>query len=117
MNNKELTPPDQTPHGGGTEVRTLSGDVSQEWTPEYVRQIGGHYSIRQQKDRAIADAHNAALAAEREDKEYYKTMFLEGNKRAIRAEQALAAEREKGRQLMESIETYTRKVKDERAGI
>jgi len=34
----------------------------QEWTPEYVREIGGHYSIRQQRDKAIADAHNAALA-------------------------------------------------------
>ena len=31
------------------------------WTAASVREIGGHYSIRQQRDQAIADAHNAAI--------------------------------------------------------
>jgi len=35
----------------------------QEWTAEIVREIGGHFSIREQRDKAIADAHNASLAA------------------------------------------------------
>jgi hypothetical protein len=40
--------------------------TEQEWTPEYVRKIGAHYSIIQQRDKAIADAHNAAIATERQ---------------------------------------------------
>jgi hypothetical protein len=42
-----------------------TGEAQREWTPEYVQGIADKANIADQ-NTAIADAHNAALAAERD---------------------------------------------------
>jgi hypothetical protein len=78
----------------------------QEWTPEYVHEIGAHFSIRQQRDKAIADAHNAALAAAKTDLKDMKRLYQDTYLHTIpKLEQQLATEQGKVRELLSELHT------------
>jgi hypothetical protein len=78
------------------------GEQPQEWTPEYVEKQFYGVDFARPSPKQIADAHNAALAAERE-------VSLGLIKNLHDCEQQLAAEREKRKLLVDAIESYLAK--------
>jgi len=79
---------------------------AEEWTPEYVDELLGQIVANGVK--RIADAHNAALAAEREERAIIERSREAWKSQVTGLTEALAAERDKAKRLEEALEEARR---------
>jgi chromosome segregation ATPase len=76
----------------------------QEWTPEWLRNHIGHFSIHEQQLAEACRLHKAALAAERERILAYQAQIRETNGKLMETRTALAAEHEKNEGAFHHVE-------------